>query len=235
LFLALGEQRAEPLRQCLTTVPKLPQPAQWVHFLRNHDELDLGRLPPEQRDRVYAAFAPELKMQLYGRGIRRRLAGMLGNDRRRIEVAFSLLFSLPGTPVIYRGDALGMGDDLTLPEGWPVRTCMQWTDGPNGGFSTASDERLLHSVITNDEFGSRQVNAAAQQRDPNSLFSWLRRLTEVRQSCPEIGWGDCTLPQTDSPSILVQHHSLEAKSVLILNNLGPNGSETVLHSVPTSD
>ncbi|MGY3427480.1 glycosidase [Bradyrhizobium sp. F1.13.4] len=171
-------------------------------------------------------------MQLYGRGIRRRLAGMLGNDRRRIELAFSLLFSLPGTPVIYYGDELGMGDDLTLPERWPVRTCMQWTDDPNGGFSTAPNERLLHSAITEGEFGSNQVNAAAQQRDPNSLFNWLRRLTELRQSCPEIGWGDCTLPEADSPSVLVQHYSLEGKSVLVLHNLGPDECTTVLHELP---
>jgi maltose alpha-D-glucosyltransferase/alpha-amylase len=235
LFLSLAEERAEPLRQCLTTLPKLPQSAQWAQFLRNHDELDLGRLPPEQRDRAYAAFAPEPKMQLYGRGIRRRLAGILRNDRRRIELAFSLLFSLPGTPVIYYGDELGMGDDLSLPERWPVRTCMQWTDDLNGGFSTAPNDRLLHSVITDGEFDSSQVNAAAQQRDPNSLFNWLRRLTELRQSCPEIGWGDCSLPQADSPSILVQHYSLEGKSVLILHNLGPDECTTVLHELPNGD
>jgi maltose alpha-D-glucosyltransferase / alpha-amylase len=192
-------------------------------------------LPPEQRDRVYAAFAPEPKMQLYGRGIRRRLAGMLGNDRRRLELAFSLLFSLPGTPVIYYGDELGMGDDLGLPERWPVRTCMQWTDDPNGGFSTAPNERLLHSVITDGEFGSNHVYAAAQQRDPNSLFNWLRRLVEVRQSCAEIGWGACSLPQADSSSIMVQHYSLEAKSVVILHNLGPNECKTMLDDIPSSD
>ncbi|MBW8855049.1 MAG: trehalose synthase, partial [Bradyrhizobium sp.] len=234
LFLSLADGQAEPLRQCLTSLPKLPQSAQWAQFLRNHDELDLGRLPPEQRDRVYAAFAPEPKMQLYGRGIRRRLAGMLGNDRRRIELAFSLLFSLPGTPVIYYGDELGMGDDLAVPERWPVRTCMQWTDDTNGGFSTAPNERLLHSVITDGEFGSKQVNAAAQQHDPNSLLNWLRRLAEVRQSCPQIGWGECTLPQADSSSVLVQHYSLEAKSVLILHNLGPNECTTVLREIPSS-
>jgi maltose alpha-D-glucosyltransferase/alpha-amylase len=223
LFLSLAQERSEPLRQCLTALPPLPQSAQWAQFLRNHDELDLGRLPPEQRDRVYAAFAPDLKMQLYGRGIRRRLASMFGNDRRRIELAFSLLFSLPGTPVIYYGDELGMGDDLGLPERWPVRTCMQWTDDQNAGFSTAPNERLLHPVIAEGEFGSNHVNAAAQQRDPNSLFNWLRRLSEVRQSCAEIGWGDWKLPPTEAPSVLVQHFSFEAKSIVILHNLA--GSE----------
>jgi maltose alpha-D-glucosyltransferase/alpha-amylase len=219
LFLALARESAEPLRRCLVELPQLAQFAQWAQFLRNHDELDLGRLNPQEREEVYAAFAPEREMQLYGRGIRRRLACMLGNERRRIELSFSLLFSLPGTPVIYYGDELGMGDDLTLPERWPVRTCMQWSDDENGGFSSGPRRRLLHHLVHEGEYAPAKVNAVAQQRDPDSLFNWLRRLVEMRQSCSEIGWGDWTLPQSECSSVLIQHYVWEGKSVLILHNL----------------
>jgi maltose alpha-D-glucosyltransferase/alpha-amylase len=140
LFLALAQASAAPLQHCLRSLPTSPQFGQWAQFLRTHDELDLGRLTADEREQIYAAFAPERHMQLYGRGIRRRLASMLDNDRRRIELVFSILFSLPGTPVIYYGDELGMGDDLCLPERWPVRTCMQWADDDNGGFSTAPED-----------------------------------------------------------------------------------------------
>jgi maltose alpha-D-glucosyltransferase/alpha-amylase len=158
-------------------------------------------------------------MQLYGRGIRRRLACILGNDRRRIELAFSLLFSVPGTPVIYYGDELGIGDDLALPERWPVRTCMQWTNDADGGFSSRPAARLLHRIINDVEYAPAKVNAVDQQRDPDSLFNWLRRLVETRQSCPEIGWGDLSLPQSDQSTVLAQQFVWEARSALTLHNL----------------
>ncbi|MBW7970667.1 alpha-amylase family protein [Bradyrhizobium sp. BR 10289] len=219
LFLALARGNAEPLRWCLAALPRLPPFAQWAQFLRNHDELDLGRLKPEEREEVYAAFAPSRRMQLYGRGIRRRLACILGNDRRQIELAYSLLFSLPGTPVIYYGDELGMGDDLALPERWPVRTCMQWTADETGGFSARLATRSRYDMIRDAEYAPSKVNAAAQQRDPDSFFNWLRRLVELRKGCSEIGWGDLSLPQANAPSILVQRYTWEGQSVLILHNL----------------
>ena len=135
-----------------STKPR-PATAQWGQFLRNHDELDLGRLSEEQRQAVFAAFAPEPDMQLYGRGIRRRLAPMLQGDRRRIELAYSLMMTLPGTPVIRYGDEIGMGDDLDLPERQPARTPMQWSTEPQGGFSTnhtnrfAGDKRLAPTAM----------------------------------------------------------------------------------------
>lgn len=232
LFLALAQASAAPLQHCLRSLPPLPQFGQWAQFLRTHDELDLGRLTADERDQIYAAFAPERHMQLYGRGIRRRLASMLDNDRRRIELVFSILFSLPGTPVIYYGDELGMGDDLCLPERWPVRTCMQWADDDNGGFSTAPQDRLLHPVITEGDFGPSKVNAVTQQRDPDSLLSWMRRLIEVRQSCPEIGWGELSLLDTDVPSVFVERFSCEGKSVLVLHNLAEVECNARLHELP---
>ena len=232
LFLALAQGNAAPLQRCLQDLPRLPQFGQWAQFLRTHDELDLGRLTTEEREQVYAAFAPERTMRLYGRGIRRRLASMLGNDRRRIELAFSLLFSLPGTPIVYYGDELGMGEELALPERWPVRTCMQWTGDENGGFSTAVGDRLVNDVITAGDFGSAKVNAAAQQRDPNSLLSWMRRLIEARQSCPEIGWGDWSLPEVKAPSVFVQRFAWQGKSVLALHNLADVECNTSIDELP---
>jgi maltose alpha-D-glucosyltransferase/alpha-amylase len=137
LFYALATGDLDPLVWALEQTARLPEHAQWVVFLRSHDELDLGRLTDEQREKVFAAFAPTTRMQLYNRGIRRRLTPMLGNDRRRLELAFSLLFSLPGTPMMQYGDEIGIGDDLRLPERECARTPMQWTSGRHGGFSTA--------------------------------------------------------------------------------------------------
>lgn len=157
---------------------------------------------------------------------------MFGNDRRRIELAFSLLFSLPGTPVIYYGDELGMGDDLSLPERWPIRTCMQWTEDEDAGFSSRPGHRLLHHLIRDDQYGPAKVNAAAQQRDPDSLFNWLRRLVEMRQSCPEVGWGECTVRESNCPAVLIQQFAWDSKFVLVLHNLSQSGCSTKLEDVP---
>jgi maltose alpha-D-glucosyltransferase/alpha-amylase len=228
LFLALACRRTDPLVRGLRMLPKLPSLGQWAQFLRNHDELDLGRLSERERMEVYAAFGRDLDMQLYGRGIRRRLAPMFGNDRRRIELAFSLMFSLPGTPVIYYGDELGMGDLLDLPERWPVRTCMQWSDEDNAGFSTAAEERLIHPVIMDGEYGAQSVNANLQQRDPNSLSSWVRRLVDVRQSCPEIGWGECELVRADNEVVFAQRVSWNGQSAILLHNLADEACKVAI-------
>ncbi len=220
IFLGLARGLAEPVARGMKLLPEQPDLGQWAQFLRNHDELDLGRLAERERDEVYDAFAPAPDMRLYERGIRRRLAGMLNGDRRRMELAWSLLFGLPGTPVIYYGDELGMGEDLELPERWPVRTCMQWTSDANGGFSNADPERLIHAVITRGDFAISIVNAAAQQRDPGSLLNWVQRLVDVRQSCPEVGWGKCSLVETDNPAVLAHRLTWEGNVALMLHNFG---------------
>src|SRR5919106_2405430 len=155
LFYALATGDIGPLTWALQQTARKPAAAQWVHFLRSHDELDLGRRSPGQRAEVFKAFAPDKRMQLYDRGIRRRLAPMLGNDRRRLELAFSLLFSLPGTPMMQYGDEIGMGDDLTMEERECARTPMQWTNEPHGGFSRA--ERTVRPVISDAVYGYRKV------------------------------------------------------------------------------
>ncbi len=218
-FLTFARQDAEPLIRGLKMLPRLPQLGQWAHFLRNHDELDLGRLSEEERAECYAQFASDPDMQLYGRGIRRRLAPMFNGERRRIELAFSLMFSLPGTPVIYYGDELGMGDDLSLPERWPVRTCMQWSDEPNAGFSTVEEERLIHPAIMEGPHGAANINVVVQQRDPDSLLNWVRRLVDVRESCSEVGWGEIEIIETDHPSVFAHRTEADGNTTVILHNL----------------
>jgi maltose alpha-D-glucosyltransferase/alpha-amylase len=178
-----------------------PATAQWGLFLRNHDELDLGRLSEQQRQTVFDAFGPAEDMQLYERGIRRRLAPMLNGDRRRIELANSLLFTLPGTPVIRYGDELGMGDNLALPERVCARTPMQWSTEPHAGFTKS--ERPVVPVIDTGAYGYQHVNAAAQRRDPNSLLNWTERIIRMRKEVPEIGLGNFQVIDTREKSVLI--------------------------------
>jgi maltose alpha-D-glucosyltransferase/alpha-amylase len=219
LFYALATGNVGPLIWALQQTAKKPRDAQWVHFLRSHDELDLGRLSPEQRREVFDAFAPEPRMQLYDRGIRRRLAPMLGNDRRRLELAFSLLFSLPGTPMMQYGDEIGMGDDLTLDERECARTPMQWTPERHGGFSRA--ERTVRPVIDDDKFGYRVVNVADQRRDPESLLNWTERRIRMRKECPQLGWGDFTVLRIDATDVLAIRYDFRGTSMLTLHNFSP--------------
>jgi len=216
LFYAMATADTEPLVSALEQTFKRPAAAQWVQFLRSHDELDLGRLTPEQRQKVFDAFGPEKRMQLYDRGIRRRLAPMLGNNRRRLELAFSLLFSLPGTPMMQYGDEIGIGDDLRLPERECARTPMQWTDERHGGFSRA--RKIVRPVIDDPVFGYEQVNVAAQRRDPESLLNWTERVIRMRRECPEIAWGGFTVLRTNVPEVLAIRYDWRGTSMLTLHN-----------------
>jgi maltose alpha-D-glucosyltransferase/alpha-amylase len=216
LFHALATGDVGPLTWALQQTTRKPAAAQWVHFLRSHDELDLGRLSPEQRHQVFAAFAPEPGMQLYDRGIRRRLAPMLGNDRRRLELAFSLLYSLPGTPMMQYGDEIGMGDDLTLDERECARTPMQWSSERNAGFSRA--ERTVRPVLDDPVFGYGRVNAADQRRDPASLLNWTERRIRMRKECPELGRGDFTVLKVDAPGVLAIRYDFRGVSMLTVHN-----------------
>jgi maltose alpha-D-glucosyltransferase / alpha-amylase len=228
LFLALAQQSADPLRNILSRMPKIPAQAQWATFLRNHDELDLGRLPENEREEVYAAFGPEPRMQLYDRGIRRRLAPMLGGDERRLKLAHALMFALPGTPVIWYGDEIGMGDDLRQQERNSVRTPMQWSDKPNAGFSHAAAKRLVRPVISRGEFSYRNVNVAAQRDVGGSMLEHMQRLVRVRRLCPEIGWGDCRVVETEEPSVLGLRYDWRGGSVLALHNLADKPASVTL-------
>ena len=217
LFAALATQDARLVRDALEATRRIPAGAQWAHFLRNHDELDLGRLPARLRNQVFAEFAPEESMQLYGRGIRRRLAPMLG-ARDRIELAYSLLFSLPGAPVLRYGEEIGMGENLRLKERDAIRTPMQWSGDPNGGFSRA--DRLVRPVIERGPYGYPAVNVEAQQRDPGSLLRFLSRLITVRKQSPEIGRGDWRVLATRKPQVLAVQYALPGRGVVCVHNLG---------------
>jgi maltose alpha-D-glucosyltransferase/alpha-amylase len=225
LFLALATEDAGPLAEALEATRDLPRGAQWAHFLRNHDELDLGRLTEEQRRTVFARFAPEESMQLYGRGIRRRLASMLGN-RRQEELAYSLLFSLPGTPVIRYGDEIGMGDDQSLPERAAVRTPMQWADAPQGGFSTAEETQT--PVISEGVWGYQHVSVEEQRRRPGSLLNTIARLVRLRTECPEVALGDWEVLPTGSTSVLGLRFRWRGRSVVTLHNFADHPSEARL-------
>jgi maltose alpha-D-glucosyltransferase/alpha-amylase len=223
LFYALASGDSRSLVKALHETKARPATAQWGQFLRNHDELDLGRLTNKQRETVFQAFGPEKNMQLYGRGIRRRLAPMLQGDRRHIELAYSLMMTLPGTPVIRYGDEIGMGDDLRLPERNCARTPMQWSTEPNGGFTRSS--RPIVPVIRNGAYGFEHLNVAVQRRDPNSLLNWMERIIRMRKEVPEIGWGDFSFVDTGTPQVLTMRYDWRDNSVICMHNLGGEPQE----------
>jgi maltose alpha-D-glucosyltransferase/alpha-amylase len=216
LFYALATGNLEPFKKAISATQDIPDASQWAHFLRNHDEIDLGRLTDKQRQEVYNKMGPDSTMQLYDRGIRRRLAPMLSNNRKHLELAYSLLFSLPGTPVIRYGDELGMGDDLRLKERISVRTPMQWTAEKNAGFTAA--DTAFRPVISSGEYGYQKVNVATQMRDPQSLLSWTMKMIKMRKACPEIGLGTYKLIETGSPFIFGIRYEYQGKSLVILHN-----------------
>ncbi len=217
LFYALASGDGRPLIKSMKATRPRPATAQWGLFLRNHDELDLGRLTKAQQQSVFKAFGPDKDMQLYDRGIRRRLAPMLGGDRRRLELAYSLMFTLPGTPVLRYGDELGMGDNLDLPERACARTPMQWSTEPHAGF-TEGDKPCV-PVIDKGPYGYEHVNAAKQRRDPNSMLNWTERIARMRKEVPEIGWGDFEVITVRDPAMLVIRYDWRNNSVLFIHNL----------------
>jgi maltose alpha-D-glucosyltransferase/alpha-amylase len=223
LFYALASSDTRPLIKSLKATKPRPATAQWGLFLRNHDELDLGRLTKTERQVVFDAFGPKPDMQLYDRGIRRRLAPMLAGERRRIELAYSLMFTLPGTPVIRYGDELGMGDDLKLPERNCARTPMQWSNEPHGGF-TKSDKPIL-PVISGGPYGYEHINAAIQRRYQDSMLNWTERIIRMRKEVPEIGWGDYEILRLADPAILALRYDWRNNSVVILHNLDAEARE----------
>ncbi|MEE1657654.1 alpha-amylase family protein [Microvirga sp. CF3062] len=219
LFLALSRNDAEPIRRVMAQTPAIPPKSQWASFLRNHDELDLGRLSDAERGEVFAAFGPAPEMQAYERGIRRRLAPMLDGDERRIRLAFSLMFALPGTPVLWYGDEIGMGEDLALKERNSVRTPMQWADEPNAGFSAGPTERLVRPVVSKGAFDYKRINVAAQHDLDGSLMSTVQRLVRTRRACPEVGWGQCQVLDTGKTGVLALRYDWQGETTLILHNL----------------
>jgi maltose alpha-D-glucosyltransferase / alpha-amylase len=223
LFFALASSDTRPLIKALQRTESRPATGQWGIFLRNHDELDLGRLTEAQRQRVFEEFGPNKEDQLYDRGIRRRLAPMLGGDRRRLELAYSLLFTLPGTPVLRYGDELGMGDDLSLTERTCCRTPMQWSTEPHGGFTNG--DKPVVPVISDGPYGFEHVNAADQRRDPSSLLNWTERVIRMRKEVPEVGWGQFEALKTGDDAVLALRYDWRNNSVLFLHNFASEPRE----------
>jgi len=226
LFYALATGDSRPLVKAMRATKPRPASAQWGQFLRNHDELDLGRLEDKQREAVFAAFGPDPDTQLYQRGIRRRLAPMLQGDRRRLELAYSMMMTLPGTPVIRYGDEIGMGDNLKLPERNCARTPMQWSTEPNAGF-TKSNKPVL-PVISSGPYSFEHVNVADQRRDPNSLLNWMERIVRMRKEVPEIGWGDFSFIPAGTSEVLAIQYEWRNNSVLCVHNLSGEPREVCL-------
>ncbi|MBC3787884.1 alpha-amylase family protein [Spirosoma utsteinense] len=229
LFYALATTEVSTLKKALNETKSIPPTAQWATFLRNHDEIDLGRLSDEERGKVYAKFGPDSSMQLYDRGIRRRLAPMLG-DPRLIKLAYSLLFSLPGMPVIRYGEEIGMGDDLSLEERLSVRTPMQWSNKIHGGFSEAA--KAVRPVISAGPYRYSTVNVAAQQADSASLLNHITRLSSLRKQCPEVGWGKWEIIDTKSPHVLAIRYNWQGRSLVMIHNFSPQPQQNQLHTDP---
>ncbi|MDQ3734180.1 MAG: alpha-amylase family protein [Actinomycetota bacterium] len=218
LYLAMARTDARPLAKALLSRPKTSPDSQWATFVRNHDELTLDKLSDSERQEVFTAFGPEETMQIYGRGLRRRLPPMLDGDPRRLRMVYSLLFSLPGTPVLFYGEEIGMGEDLDAEGRFAVRTPMQWTAGRNGGFSTAAPSRLPGPVVSGG-FSPEYVNVADQRRDPDSLLNFMALLIRRYRECPELGWGSFEVLDQPHRAVLAHRCSWDGEAVVALHNL----------------
>ena len=233
LYLSLARNDARPLIKALTERPAPSSDIQWATFVRNHDELTLDKLTDDERAEVFAAFGPEERMQVYGRGLIRRLPTMLGGDPRRIRMVYSLLFSLPGTPVLFYGEEIGMGENLDAGDRLAVRTPMQWTSGRNGGFSTARPSRLVAPVVTGG-FEPAHVNVGDQRRDRDSLLNFMTLLIRRYRQSPELGWSEFKLVDQPHREVLAHRCTWEDGSMVALHNLGPD-PRTVPVTLPDCD
>lgn len=218
LFMALRMEDNFPIHDILQQTPAIPDNCQWGLFLRNHDELTLEMVTDEDRDYMYRVYAqdPEMRLNL---GIRRRLASLLENDRRQIELLNSLLLSLPGTPVLYYGDEIGMGDNVYVGDRNGVRTPMQWSSDRNAGFSRANPHRLYLPLIVDSEYHYNTVNVEAQRANPNSLLNWMKRLIATRKRYQALGQGDFQMLHPDNRKVLAFTRSLEDEQILVVANL----------------
>ncbi|CAN5818340.1 alpha-amylase family protein [soil metagenome] len=218
LYLSFVRHDATAVAEALRRRPANPEQAQWAHFIKNHDEASLDKLSDAERDEVFRAFAPRESMRLFERGIRRRFPPMVDGDRRRIELAYSLLFSLPGTPVLFYGEEIGLGDDLSMADRAAVRLPMQWEDRPGAGFTSAEESTLPRRVVPDGPFGYRALNVAAQRHDPDSLLTWMEQAIRTRKEWPAIGWGEWRLLGTRNPAVLAHITTWHGSTVLAIHS-----------------
>jgi maltose alpha-D-glucosyltransferase/alpha-amylase len=222
MFLALVRQDPAPIVTGLRELPPVPDTNQWANFVKNHDELTLDKLSDDEREEVFAALAPDPDMRSFGRGIRRRVPPMLDGDRDRIELLYSLVFTLPGSPLLLYGEEIGLGDNQAVEGRGAVRVAMQWTAGPNGGFTTGDP---AVPVVADGPFAPEHVNVAAQRRDPGSLLNWTERAIRTRKELPELGWGAWRVLATDHPGVLAHRCDWQGRGVVVLHNLHPDPAE----------
>ena len=220
MYLAFARGEAEPLVRALEALPEIHEDCQWANFVRNHDELTLDKLSDDEREEVFAAFGPEPEHQLYGRGLRRRLPSMVGGDPDRIRLAYSLAFSLPGTPVLFYGEEIGMRENLEIPGRMSVRSPMQWSSEPQRGFTTG--EKPCRPIAPGD------AEVAAQRRDPDSLLTWMEQLIRRRRECPELGWGEVTILDAGDPAVFAHRADWDGSTILAVHSLVEEPREVTL-------
>jgi trehalose synthase len=215
MYLALARGEAAPVARALRALPEIPEDCQWANFVRNHDELTLDKLSEDERAEVFAAFGPEPHHQLFGRGLRRRLPSMLDADERRMRMVYSLAFSLPGTPVLFYGEEIGMAENLDIEGRMSVRAPMQWSAERNGGFTTGGEP--VRPLVAG-RFGPDRVNVARQRRDADSLLNWMERLIRRRRECPELGWGRGTLLDVADPALLAHRVDSDDSAIVAVHS-----------------
>jgi maltose alpha-D-glucosyltransferase/alpha-amylase len=228
VFMALRKEEISPLVWVMEHTPPIPDACQWCTFLRNHDELTLEMVSEEERQWMWEQFAPEPRMRL-NLGIRRRLAPLLDNDQRKIALAYSLLFTFPGAPIIYYGDEIGMGDEIWLPDRNGVRTPMQWDTSQNGGFSNVNPKDLFSPVTCDPVYSPQSVNVADQIDDQTSLFHIVHQMILLRKSIPAFGWGTFSWvnsqPDTTKDAVAAYWRELKEQKILVVNNLAADHQE----------
>jgi len=218
IFMGLRQEERHPIVEIMNQTPEIPEACQWAIFLRNHDELTLEMVTDEERDYMYSQYAadPEMRVNV---GIRRRLAPLMENSRPRIELMIGLLFSMPGTPIVYYGDEIGMGDNFYLGDRNGVRTPMQWSSDRNAGFSRADPARLYLPVIMDPVYGYEAINVEAQERSPFSLLHWTKRMIALRRDYPVFGRGSLEFIRTDNRKVLTYVRRYESETILCVANL----------------
>ncbi len=231
MYMAIAQEDRHPVIEILAQTPEIPPHCQWAIFLRNHDELTLEMVTSKERDYLYKMYASETRARI-NLGIRRRLAPLLENDRARIELMNSLLLSMPGTPVLYYGDEIGMGDNIFLGDRDGVRTPMQWTSDRNGGFSRADPQRLYLPPIQDSIYGFEALNVEAQHREPSSLLNWTRRMLAVRSSSPAFGRGSFTMLHPGNRKVLAFVREHQGDVILCVANVSRSAQPVELELKP---
>jgi maltose alpha-D-glucosyltransferase/alpha-amylase len=228
MALSIVREDAGGLIHSLRGLPRLPEDSQWANFVRNHDEWSLDKLTDSEREEAFQLFGPKDEMQLFGRGVRRRLPSMLDNDQARIRMVYSLTAALPGAFVLFYGEEIGMAENLSIPGRASVRSPMQWSPGKSGGFSTADADQLRRPMVKNPEFGPEAVNVVDQRRAESSMLRWMQRLLACRRMCPEVGWSPCRIVESGQAGVLVLRYDWGDETVLTMHNLGAAKTKVVI-------